>query len=898
GGWIFAALLVVLIVSAVFHYLNGGIRLQSPFQRVTPQVKVHLSVLLGLMALTKTYQYYLAQFALTKSRNGFVDGATYTDVHALRPALLLLVAISVIAAGLFLYNVRQQGWLLPGVAVALWALVWVLVANVYPALVQSLVVNPAQNVKESPYIADNITATTSAYGLAGVQAQTFPGNSTITASQVTGDSPASAASKQSLANVPLLDPGVPGMNSVITKQQGFWGYYSMSGPSTDRYELPAGPGGKDQETQVIISARQLNPGGVPGNWVNQRLQFTHGYGAVVAPANQSGVDTTSGYPAYTLKGLPPAGDPSLGAQPRIYFGTSAGRGNSYVIAGSEQEVDYEDSSGNERTYHYSGTGGVAAGGILRRLAFAISFGDYNILISDQVNASSRVLYYRNVVQRLEKVAPFLSYDSDPYPVVLRGRLYWVEDAYTTTDNFPYSEQAKGLDRLPSSSGLAAKPFNYVRNSVKCVVDAYTGQMWFFLQDPEDDPVVQAYQRAFPGLFTPMDRAESLLPGITAHWRYPEDLFTVQTNMYARYHQQSASVFFQGSQAWAIPQNPAERELSGASGSGGGPARSPRAPSPGASYVAPMYELVALPGQTNQSFVLVQPFVPASKGDKQNLTAFMTVSSDPSDYGTMTVYEIPPGQQVDGPRLVSNAVLTNPSISQEISLLDQHGSRVELGNVVLTPIGQSLLYTQPLYVEQQGNGVPSLDDVIVVYNSTAYHSGTSGPSLPAALCRVANPDGGHPFASWCPKAAPPGPSPSKAKPGRAPTTSTTVPREVTTTTVATVTSRPASTTTTTVARTTTTRASATTVATVPVPPAQHGTAAQYLAKAQQYFADATTALKEGDLATYQSDIQAAEAEVALANQAEPAASGTSTPAQGTPATTSSAGAGQGTTTSRP
>jgi hypothetical protein len=849
-GWAFSALVVTFLLCLVTHYLNGGIRPHSAVQRVSPKVKAHLSVLLAVLALVEGASYYLQRLSLVLATNSLFDGADYKEVHAVRPALILLIAISVIAAGLFLYNVRQQGWLLPIVAVALWGLVWVLVANVYPALVQALVVNPAQNVKEQPYIGSNIAATTWAYNLQNVATQPFQGSADVTASQVTGRSPLAQTAEQSLANVALLDADLPGMNSVFTKQQGLRGYFSMSGPSTDRYVLPTGPGGAKKETQVLISARDLNPSGVSSSWVNLHLQYTHGYGAVVAPATQAGVDPSDGYPSFTLAGLPPAGVPSVNSQPRIYFDNSAQSIGGYVIANSNQaELDYEQpgsTTGNEVTSHYTGQGGVAAGGFFRRLAFAVNFGDYNVLISGQINGNSRVLYYRNVSERVRKAAPFLSFDNDPYPVITNGRLYWVIDAYTTTDNFPYSEQADvaGTARLSSASDLYNQSFNYVRNSVKAVVDAYNGTIWFFVRD-STDPIIQTYERAFPKLFTPISLADKEIPGITDHWRYPEDLFTVQTNIYATYHQQIASVFYTNSQAWDPAQNPASGEVSATTTAA--PVTGILAPS--TSPVAsgqeeiPIYELVALPGQTHQSFVLVQPYVPHSNlGEKQTLTAFMTASSDPDDYGQLTAYTIPSGQSVDGPYLVSTAVTTNSAISDEITLLDRSGSKVELGDVMLTPIGQTLIYVQPLYVEQSTNQVPRLADVIVVYNNTAFDSGQANPSLDGALCKVTNPGGAKPFASYCHAAGTSTPTtPGRPSKGHTPPP-TTVPTSRTTTTTST-----------------------STTSGQPVLPTQHGTVAKDLAGAQQDFALANAALKQGDLGTYQADTEAGEALVALATQ---------------------------------
>ncbi|HTW10772.1 MAG TPA: UPF0182 family protein [Acidimicrobiales bacterium] len=878
-GWAFSALVVTLLLCLVEHYLNGGIRPHSSMQRVSRQVKAHLSVLLAALALVEGANYYLQRLALVLStKYPILDGATYTDVHASRPALLLLIAISVIAAGLFLYNVRQQGWLLPAVAVALWFLVWVIVANIYPAIIQDLVVKPAESTKEAPYLTENIKATTWGYGLQNVQTHRFQGNSLITPSEISGKAPDAVVNRQTLSNVPLLDVDVSGMNSVFNKEQGFWGYYTMSGPSTDRYDLPTGTDGKNSETQVLISARQLNSGGAPSSWVNQSLVYTHGYGAVVTPVNQSGIQS-GGTPNYTLQGLPPSGTPTI-SQPRIYFDNSSGAASSYVIAGSDQpELDYEaPTTFAEKTTHYSGTGGVAMGGFLRRLAYAVSFSSPNIILSSDIESSSRILYYRNVVQRLEKVAPFLAYDSDPYPVITNGSLYWVVDAYTTSNNFPYSEQAGAsadFSRLPGpsygSDSLSELSFNYVRNSVKAVVDAYTGQMWFFVMN-QPDPIIATYEQAFPQLFTPVDDAEKDIPGITAHWRYPEDIFTVQTNMYSIYHQTNTTVFYQNSQAWAIAQNPAAGGVTAATTTVPGPLGVP-AVSPPPPDVMPEYELLALPGDPNQSFVLMQPFQPASSsGQKQNLTAFMTASSDPSDYGNLDVYTIPGGTSVEGPYQVTSAIEQKPSISSELTLLGQKGSRVVLGDVMLTPIGQSLIYTEPLYVEQESNQLPRLADVIVVYGSSAFDSGTStnDPTLAAALCQVTNPDGSHPFASYCAHA------PST-------TTTTTVPsrgHHPPTTTSTTTTVPPATTT------------------TVPSTPGTARSAAQDLAIAEQYFADANRALKEEDLATYQNDIRAAEAEVGLALESLEAhkATTTSLPAKsGTKSSTTTSAPTKTTTT---
>ena len=867
ASWCFAAVVVTFLLCLVAHYLNGGVRPHSTGQRVGPRVKAHLSVLLAVLALVQGGSYYLQRLSLVLSQKYVVDGATYTDLHATSPALVLLIAIAVIAAGLLLYNVRQQGWLLPSVAVALWGLVWLLVANVYPAIVQAFVVQPAETVKEAPYITRNIKATEAAYGLQGAQQVSFQGNAEVSPSQVTGGSAQATANEQTLANVRLLDPST--MASTFAKQQGIRGYFDVSTPSIDRYVM-TGPTGTPKETQVLISARELNPGGIdPSTWVNTHLEYTHGYGAVAAPANQSGVDLSDGYPNYSLSNLPPEGQPSLstqGAQPRVYFDASSQAVGDYVIANSAQpEVDYENSSGNQTTSSYAGSGGVRVGGVFRRSALALSLGDFNLLISSQVNSQSRVILYRNVVEMLHKAAPFLSYDSDPYPVVLGGQIYWVVDAYTTTDNYPYSEQAD-TSRLQPSSGLYGQAFNYISNSVKAVVNAYTGKMWFFVQNP-DDPIIQTYQNAFPKLFTPMTKANSIIPGIVDHWRYPEDLFTVQTNMYQRYHQTNEQSFYSNVQAWDVAQNPSVGEVgtttSTLPGLVGVVPVAPASP-PSSQSVMPTYELMALPGETQQSFVLVEPFQPHSNGDRQDLTAFMVASSDPSDYGQLTVFETPPNSTVDGPYQVTTAVQENPVISKEISLLNQNGSVVVLGDVLMVPVGQSLLYVQPLYVEQSQNQVARLADVIVVYNGTAYDSGNA--SLDGALCRVTNSDGSHPFARYCSTAAakaPPvatQPQPKGSHPA------------ATTTTVRTPATTLAPTSTTTAATST---VPATTSSSVP-PIGPHESVAQLLQQAVQYFALAKASLEKGDFTAYSNDIAAGEAAVALAQrEAGPPATTTTT-----------------------
>jgi uncharacterized membrane protein (UPF0182 family) len=810
--WLFVAIVITLIVTVVFHYLNGGIRVQSPVQRVTPQVKAHISVLLGALALVKAIGYWFERFELTLSTKYVVDGATYTSVHAELPAKTLLIVIAVFAAGLFIYNIYQKGWTLPIIAVGLWGLVWVVVGGIYPAVIQALRVKPAEIVREKPYIGRNITATRAAFDLNTVAVHTFSGAGTLTPADFADNS----TNLQNITNIRLLDPSF--VKDAFNKLQEIRSYYQFNDLDVDRYNL----GGA--LTQTLMAVREIKSSDVPSGFVNQHLLYTHGYGAALSPADQSGVNPADGTPNFVIEDVPPVsapGDPALDQQPRVYYGEQQGN---YVIVDSEQsELDYQEkASGNNVTYRYSGTGGVPMGSFFRRLAFALRFGDPNPVISGLVTSKSRILYVRSIGDRVRKAAPFLKYDSDPYAVTVNGRLYWIQDAYTVTNRYPYSQQAN-TDRIPGTSGLNST-FNYVRNSVKVVIDAYNGSMKFYVVDPTD-PIVQTYQKAFPELFTP---ASQMDPALREHLRYPEDLFRIQTNMYGRYHLVDPNNFYTQANAWTISQDPGSGSPANITQASSAINAAGQIVTTRQQRMQPTYQLLTLPAQTDQSFLILQPFVPVSASDKQqNLTAFMTAKGDPSNYGKIDVYVTPAGVQVDGPALINAAINANPDISKEITLLNTNGSQVELGNVITVPINQSIIYVQPLYVQAQGNPVPRLDDVIVVYNSAAYHGGT----LNSALCQT-------PFgAPFC--AMPGGTTPA---PGGATNPTGTTPGTTPSTTPSTT---PGATTST-------------------VPPS---TVAQLLADAETHFTNADNALKANppDLGTYQREVQAARADINKAAQ---------------------------------
>jgi uncharacterized membrane protein (UPF0182 family) len=687
--WLFASLVIVTIITAVAHYLNGGIRFQTPMQKVTPQVKAHLSVLMAVLAMLKAVDYYLQKYELVYSTRGVVQGAGYTDVKAQLPAMQLLLGISLIAAALFIYNIFRRGWVLPVIALGLWAMVSVVVGAAIPAAVQQFRVQPTESSKERPYIDRNIKATKAAYGLRDVQMNDFLADNTVTNADL-------EANKSTIENVRLWDPDPRILQQTYNQLQKIRNFYQFNDVDIDRYVVDA------RVRQELISARELNIDGIPSqSWVNQHLVYTHGYGAVMTPS--SGVEP-DGKPALQLKDLPPTGVPQI-EQPAIYYGQVM---SGYAIVNTEQnEIDYAEANGTNHTTIYSGSGGVKIDSFLRRAALSLRFGDINPMISSFVTSNSRAIYVRDIDERVRKAAPFLRFDSDPYPIIYQGRIQWIYDGYTTTSRYPYS-QAADTSRLDPNSDLNAN-FNYVRNSVKVLIDSYTGKMTYYVVD-QSDPIIKAWRKAFPKLFTD---GLDIDPELRAHFRYPEDMFRIQTNMYGRYHIANAGDFYNNTDAWDIAQEPGAisnaAPLVPATNAAGQAtqAREPR--------MDPYYLLMRLPNEPDEDFLLLQPFVPRSRDDSVKvLSAFMVAKSDINNYGQLEAFVMPRTRQVDGPAIVNARINQQPEVSQQITLLNTSGSKVRLGNLLLIPIQQSLIYIRPLYVEAEGTPVPQLKKVIVVY----------------------------------------------------------------------------------------------------------------------------------------------------------------------------------------
>jgi len=705
--WALVALFLVLLVTLLSHYLNGGIRMQGSRPRVRPAVKAHISVILGLLALVKAVGYYLARFNLDLSSNGYVQGAGYTDVHARLPALELLILVSLAAAILLIYNIRRQGWALPILGVGLWFLVALTAGTIYPAAVQALKVNPAQNTLERTYIQRNIDATRTAMGINNVQSAPYQASSNLTASEL-------SANADTLSNVRLWDPTQT--QQTFDKRQDIRTQYQFNTLAIDRYKI------NGVETPVIVGVREINDGNLPSSsWVNTTLQYTHGYGMVISPANAT---TSNGEPQFDVGGVPPVSNNGLPTinQPSVYFGlNNAG----YVVANTKQpEIDYQLTNGTNVETHYTGDGGVQLSNFFDQAMFAIRFSDYNLLISNQITDQSRLMFDRGVQARVSKAAPFLSLDADPYPVLLNGQIDWVLYAYTTTDNYPYAQNAD-TSALPSSSGLN-QTFNYVRNSVKVLINAYTGKMTFYVMDP-NDPIIQTYEKAFPGMFTPASRMSA---DLKSHLRYPEDIFTVQASTYGKYHIQTASSFYSAADAWTLSPSPGAGSPSVALQTLTTTNAQGQQVSTGQLVrMAPIYQVLQVPGEAQQSFNLLNAFVPVSgQSQIQTLSGFMMAGSDPGHYGQLKMFVTPRNSPVNGPSLVSAQIDATPKVSSQITLLNSNGSSALLGNVLMIPVANSLLYVQPLYVESARNQFPVFQLVIAVYGNQVAIDSTLGAAL--------------------------------------------------------------------------------------------------------------------------------------------------------------------------
>ena len=686
-GWAISTLVLSIIGSLVVHYLYGGIRLQVREDRTTVAARVQLSVLLGLVVLLKAVAYWFDRYALALKDSKLITGLTFTDVNAVLPAKAILAGIALVCALLFFANIVRRSWVLPAAGTALLVISSVLIAGLYPAAIQTFQVKPSESSKEAPFIQRNIDATRAAYGLENVTVSDYQATLTTSAGQLTKDA-------ATISNIRLMDPNV--ISATFRQLQQIKPYYTFpESLDIDRYTVDG------VKRDAVVAVRELNINGNPSrNWINDHLVYTHGFGFVAAFGNTRDAD---GKPSFVVGNLPPT--KGLGDfEPRVYFGENV---PDYSIIGgvktnSPVEFDYPDdtSANGQKNYTYSGSGGVPIGSLLNKVVFALKYQEQRILLSSLINKDSKILFERNPRDRVAKVAPWLTLDGDSYPALVDGRIVWIIDGYTTSAGYPYSRQTTlsnaTSDALTANSASITaqgnENINYIRNSVKATVDAYSGKVTLYQWD-EKDPVLKTWSKAFPGIVQPK---ATISKQLLEHIRYPEDMFRVQREVLSSYHVKTASAFYGGQDFWRVPRDPS---TFGAN----------------ASAQPPYYLTLQMPGEAKPEFALTTPFVP--RGGRENLSAFAVVNSDSGpNYGKITVLQLPRSTNVAGPSQVASNFEAKPEVANSLSLLRQGGSDVVLGNLLTLPVGGGLLYVQPVYVRATANSAayPLLQKVLVSF----------------------------------------------------------------------------------------------------------------------------------------------------------------------------------------
>lgn len=655
-GWVLGVLIVTLLATLALY--ASATRLERGVPVAPPRgAKTHLSLLVVAGLLLFAFRHWLTPFDFPLRASGEVFGVGYVDDHARIPIQYALVVLAVLAALVTLASIRRRSVALPVGAIGVWLFASIVVANAYPALLQRLVVEPDEFSRESVYILRNIEATRNAFQLDAIVEQSYPAEPQLTRAEL-------EAGSATIADIRLWDPRV--IRDTYSELQALRPLYTFNDADVDRYDL----GGGEGRRQVMLSARELTYQRLPVDargWVNRHLQFTHGYGLVMSPVNAV---TAAGQPQLLIQDIPVTGVLSVD-RPEIYFGELT---DTYVIVNTkEEEFDHPEGTNNVYTT-YKAESGVELSWIFRRLIYAWEFADPNILISGALTSDSRVLYRRNVRERVAEIAPFLGLDRDPYLVVAEGKLYWMVDAYTTTDRYPASRHSSG-------------GYNYIRNSVKVTVDAYTGETTLYLFDQED-PIALAWAQIFPDLLRPLD---AMPLALREHTRYPEGLFRPQAEMYLTYHMTDPRVFYNREDLWVIPVEKL---------------RDVDIP------VEPYYVTLRLPGFDEPEFVLILPFTTANRN---NAVALLAARSDGANYGKTLALRFPTGDLIPGPRQVEARIDQDDLVSQQLTLWNQTGSQVLRGNLLLIPVGRSYIYVEPLYLQAASLPFPELRRVIVIAN---------------------------------------------------------------------------------------------------------------------------------------------------------------------------------------
>ena len=655
-NWLSFALSIIAVVVAAIYIVKRAVKYEYKKLIIETPVKVHLSLLIGFILILKSWQYWLNAFKILYSTRGVIFGAGYTEIHATLFALRVLMVLALVCAALFFVTARKENWKLPALGLAVLVGVSILLGGIYPTIIQSAVVLPNEGTKERPYILNNIEATRAAYGLDKIKEEEFPVKEGISFEDI-------EKNDKIISNIRLWDWRP--IKQTLKQIQAIRLYYDFNSVDMDRYYF------NGNYQQVMVSPRELDKNKIPEQartWVNETLTYTHGYGVVVNPVNKI---SGEGLPELLIKDIPPVSGVNLTiTRPEIYYGEIT---KGYVIVKTKaKEFDYP--KGDENIYsNYAGNGGMPVSSLWRRILFSIKYSNMQILLTTNFTSESRIMINRNIQERVNKVAPFLGYDKDPYIVISKeGKLFWIQDAYTMSSSYPYS--------TPVIGGY----FNYIRNSVKVIIDAYNGTMDFYIVD-QKDPLVKVYQNIFPQLFKNFDQMPE---DLNEHIRYPKDLFQVQAELYSTYHMMDPDVFYNKEDYWNTPNEIyAENEI----------------------RMEPYYIVTKLPGYEREEFILMTPFTPSTKN---NMIAWLAAKSDQPEYGDLIVYKFPKDKLIFGPMQIEARIDQDSEISQQLTLWGQKGSTVIRGNLLVIPIAKSILYVEPLYLRAETGEIPELKKVIV------------------------------------------------------------------------------------------------------------------------------------------------------------------------------------------
>ena len=661
--WCSVALFFMIFVAGLSYYLDQAVRVQENRFYIDSKAKAHLVILGGLFVLRMAWSYWLKLYGLMYSGSGVVYGASYADVHAQMPAYRVLMILSLLMAILLFCMPVLKKWKWLAYVIGIYVVVLVGFSMIYPAIIEQYVVKPNELAKETPYIKNNIKFSRLAYGLDKAREEPFAVQDTMTYSDI-------MKNESTIHNIRLWDRR-PLIQSYKQLQE-IRLYYDFESVDVDRYHF------KGKYTEVALAGRELPASQLPERartWVNMHLVYTHGYGVVMSPVNEF---TPDGLPKFIIQDIPPRASAAIDiTQPEIYYGEET---NEFTIVHTTtKEFDYP--KGNQNVYaSYHGKGGVQLSSYFRRLVYSLHLSDLNIILSRYVTDQSRIMFHRVITDRDRTIAPFLAYDSDPYMVVGdNGHLYWIHDAYTTTNMFPYSE--------PVVQGQIKNGINYIRNSVKVVIDAYNGDVSYYVIDPSD-PLVQTYSKIFPVLFKPVKDMPKFL---REHIRYPMDLFIIQAQMYATYHMTDPQVFYNREDLWSIPQEIYKNTQQA---------------------ILPYYIIMKLPGAESEEFILMLPLTPSKK---DNMVAWMCARIDGDNYGQLLFYTLSKEKLIYGPMQIEARINQQPSISSELTLWGQQGSSVIRGNLLIIPIAHSFIYVEPVYLQSEQGEIPQLKRVIAVQN---------------------------------------------------------------------------------------------------------------------------------------------------------------------------------------